>query len=165
MRAVQSRRSRSWHHTHVTALSLLCEHVSAVRSHPLVVRVQSRRSKSSSGYEKKFLHLAVIRVERGETEDQAIASHGSVIINLADFTNMQQDSKKLAFRVSVNKEITAALSKIGKAEAPNLTITLTCVAQSHQHAHARSSTSLARLRTLPNLTVSAINLAHPHGQH
>jgi hypothetical protein len=89
--------------------------------------MQARRSKGSLAYEKKFLHLAIIKVQRGDTEDVAQASHGTVVINLADFTAMQQGPKKLAFRVSVTKEITGALARIGKTETPTLIITLTCV--------------------------------------
>jgi hypothetical protein len=62
-------------------------------------------------------------------EDVAEASHGSVVINLADFANVTQGSKKLAFRVSVEKDITAALARLGKTDTPTLIITLTCAAQ------------------------------------
>lgn len=91
-------------------------------------RVQSRKGggKGAAGYEKKFLHLAIIKVARGDTEDVAQSSHGSVVINLADFSAMQQGPKKLAFRVSVTKEVTGALARIGKTETPTLIITPTC---------------------------------------
>ena len=84
------------------------------------------QARKPTGYEKKFLHLAIIKVQRGEEEDTAEASYGSVVINLADFANVSQGSKKLAFRVSVGKDITAALARIGKTETPTLIITLTC---------------------------------------
>jgi hypothetical protein len=101
--------------------------------------VQVPKMKGSGGYEKKFLHLAVIKVLRGETEDTAQASHGSVVINLADFSSMQQGPKKLAFRVSVTREITTALEIIGKSETPTLIITLSCepplpTHRPHQHS-------------------------------
>lgn len=82
--------------------------------------------KAGGAYEKKFLHLAIIKVIRGETEDMAEASHGSVVINLADFVSMSTGPKKLAFRVSVGKDITTGLARIGKNDTPTLIITMSC---------------------------------------
>ena len=76
------------------------------------------------GFEKKFLQLAAISVHRGMTEDRPIASLGTVVINLADFTDVKRGPKKLAFRVSVGREVTNALSSIGKPEAPSLIVTM-----------------------------------------
>lgn len=58
------------------------------------------------------------------TEDRPIASLGTVVINLADFTDVKRGPKKLAFRVSVGREVTSALSSIGKPEAPSLIVTM-----------------------------------------
>lgn len=79
------------------------------------------------GFEKKFLQLAAISVNRGMTEDRPVASLGTVVINLSDFTDTKRGPKKLAFRVSVGREITSALASIGKPEAPSLIVTMQCV--------------------------------------
>jgi hypothetical protein len=65
-----------------------------------------------------------INVHRGMTEDRPLASLGTVVINLADFTDVKRGPKKLAFRVSVGREITSALAGIGKTEAPSLIVTM-----------------------------------------
>jgi hypothetical protein len=70
------------------------------------------------------LQLAAISVHRGMTEDRPISSLGTVVINLADFTDVKRGPKKLAFRVSVGKEVTNALASIGKPEAPSLIVTM-----------------------------------------
>ena len=57
-------------------------------------------------------------------EDKPIASVGTVVINLADFTDQARGPKKLAFRVSVGKEVNDELVKIGKQDAPSLIMTM-----------------------------------------
>lgn len=70
------------------------------------------------------MQLALISVSRGSMEDKPIASVGTVVINLADFTDQARGPKKLAFRVSVGKEVNDELVKIGKQDAPSLIMTM-----------------------------------------
>jgi hypothetical protein len=96
------------------------------------------------GFEKKFLQLAAISVHRGMTEDRPIASLGTVVINLADFTDVKRGPKKLAFRVSVGREVTSALASIGKPEAPSLIVTMQCGPSIHDACYKVQPSPVAR---------------------
>lgn len=54
------------------------------------------------------------------------ASNGTVVINLADFANIAQDPRKLAFKVAVPKNISFPLAALGKTDPPSLVLTIEC---------------------------------------
>ena len=94
-----------------------------VKTLVLIPNVKLQVGKDSIEFDKKFLLLAVVELASDGT---AIASHGTVVINLADFANISNGPRKLAFKVAAPTLIQKLLQRMQK-DAPQVVMTISCV--------------------------------------
>lgn len=125
------------------------------------IEVEATLTKSTTtptGYEKKFLLLALLEVDDGGSPTRC---HGTVVINLADFARETSGPKRLAFKVAVSRQIKRGLQQIGKAEPPTLIITVKTQLNGQQGPGSSNSSSTSHSSRGSRLTADLGSFFRP----